>query len=59
VAIVPREDVDALAHALGDFLRRPSRVTPQTARTIASLFSPAAVTDAFDQVYRRAVQGRA
>jgi len=59
VSIVPRENVDALARALGDFLRRPSRVTPQTAQTIASLFSPAAVTAAFDQVYQRAAKGHA
>jgi rhamnosyl/mannosyltransferase len=59
VAIVPRENVDALAHILGDFLRRPTRATSQTAQTIARLFSPAAVVAAFDQVYLRAAQGRA
>jgi glycosyltransferase involved in cell wall biosynthesis len=54
VTVVPRENSRTLARALAEFLARPRRTAPGTARQLQRLFRPAAVLKAFDAVYAEA-----
>ena len=55
VAIVPREDVPALARAIADFLASPRRVYAGTQMLIERDFRPDAVDRKFRAVYARAL----
>ncbi len=56
VLVVPKGQVDALEIAIGDMLRTPSRVRPETLALVAKHFSPAAVQEAYQDVYKRALR---
>lgn len=58
VAIVPRENVDALAAALERALQAPRRTRPETHAVIDARFRPAAVQAQYDAVYARAQSPR-
>jgi glycosyltransferase involved in cell wall biosynthesis len=53
VAVVPREDAEPLADALAARLADPRRALPETAERLNKSFRPAAVVDAFADVYRQ------
>jgi glycosyltransferase involved in cell wall biosynthesis len=55
VAVVPRENVDALGHALAAFLDAPRRTTPHTAAVLEREFRPAAVAARFRSIYEQAL----
>ena len=51
VALVPREDAMALAAAIRDRLRRKRRTLDETRTLVHDRFSPAAVAQAYADVY--------
>ncbi len=53
VAVVPREDPDALSRALIAFLDQPRRTDPRTAEVLAREFRPAAVAARFRSIYEQ------
>jgi glycosyltransferase involved in cell wall biosynthesis len=55
IAVVPRENVEALQSALAGFLRAPRRTRPETAAKLTEHFRPPAVLSAFEAVYTRAL----
>jgi glycosyltransferase involved in cell wall biosynthesis len=59
VNVVPRESVEALTRALSEFLDRPHRTRPATAKILDRLFRPAAVLQVFEDVYADAIGARA
>ena len=54
VAVVPKQDVKALAQALETHLDGPRRTRPATADIVARRFSPEAVIDAYHRLYEQA-----
>lgn len=56
VALVPRENVEALATALRGFLLSPRRARPETAQRVAATFRPPAVLACFDAIYEQALR---
>ncbi|MCC7007877.1 MAG: glycosyltransferase [Acidobacteria bacterium] len=58
VAVVAREDTDALAAALADRLTSPRRVRPSTLDLLQARFGRAAVDAAYLAVYRRVLAQR-
>jgi Glycosyltransferase len=57
--VVPREKIEPLADALAARLASPRRTTPETTRQLDGHFRPAAVVDAFADVYRQVARPRA
>jgi glycosyltransferase involved in cell wall biosynthesis len=55
VEVVPRQDVDRLAEALGAALQDPRRTRPRTLALVRERFSPEAVWQAYAEVYREAL----
>jgi len=55
VAIVPKQNVEALAQALSEALERPRRIRRSTAERVRERFGPDAVQAAYDAVYGRVV----
>jgi glycosyltransferase involved in cell wall biosynthesis len=59
VAVVPRQNVEALQAALEDALEQPRRTRPATRAILEARFSPEAVERAYTAAYRRLVKAPA
>ncbi|MGE5833250.1 MAG: glycosyltransferase [Acidobacteriota bacterium] len=54
VLVVPRGNVDVLARAIAEFLRRPQRARADSIARVQQRFSAAAVENAYSAIYARA-----
>jgi glycosyltransferase involved in cell wall biosynthesis len=57
VLVVPRGNVDVLARAIDEFLRRPQRARAKSIASVQQRFSAAAVENAYSAIYARAKGG--
>lgn len=56
VRVVPRGNVDGLTRLIGEALAHPRRTRPETAEIVRARFGPAAVRDAYERIYRKAIE---